>query len=66
MPWINWEGSLILNWSENCVLKSKATKDAVDNPKYATFKIIDTKLYVLVVNLSTQNENKLVINSNHL
>ena len=65
MPWINWEGSLILNWSENCVLKSKATKDAdpnanppiaaVDNPKYATFKIIDTKLYVPVVNLSTQN-----------
>ena len=29
MPLINCEINLILTWSENCVLTSKATRDAV-------------------------------------
>ena len=59
MPLINCKISLSLSWSENCVLTSKATRDAdpdanppvaaINNPTNATFKIKDTKLYVLVV-----------------
>ena len=67
MPLINCEINLILTWSENCVLTSKATRDAnpdvnpaiaaVNNPANATFKITDTKLYVPVVTLSTKDDN---------
>ena len=72
MPLINCEINLILTWSENCVLTSKATRDAVpaqggnpavaaiDNTTNATFKIIDTKLYAPVVTLSTENHKKLL------
>ena len=51
MPLINCEINLILRQSENCTLKSRATKDAdpdanptvaaIDNPTNATFKITD-------------------------
>ena len=70
MPLINCEVSLTLIWSENCVLTSKATRDtvpaqggnpavaAVNKPTGATFKITDTKLYVPVVTLSSENDNK--------
>ena len=67
---INCELSVVLTWSEKCLITSKATKDAnsdanlatvtVNNPTYATFKITDTKLYVLVVTLSTEDDNKLL------
>ena len=69
MPLINCEINLILTWSENCVLTSKATRDAVpaqggnpavtrvNNPTNAIFKITDTKLYVPVVTLSTKDDN---------
>ena len=69
MPLINCEINLILTWSENCVLTSKATRDAVpaqggnpavtrvNNPTNATFKITDTKLYVPVVTLSAEDDN---------
>ena len=70
MPLINCEINLILTWSENCVLTSKATRDAnlnahpavaeINNPTNATFKITDTKLYVPVVTLSTENDKKLL------
>ena len=70
MPLINCEINLILTWSENCVLTSKATRDAdpdpnpavaaIDNPTNATVKITDTKLYVPAVTLSTENEKKLL------
>ena len=72
MPLINCEINLILTWSENCVLTSKATRDAVpaqggnpavaaiDNPTNATFKITDTTSYVPVVTLSTKNDKKLL------
>ena len=66
---INCKINLILTWSENCVLTSKATRDAVsaqagnpgvtrvNNPANATFKITDKKLYVPVVTLSTKHDN---------
>ena len=52
MPLINCEISLILTWSEDCVISSVtgATK----------FKITDTKLSVPVVTLSTQDNAKLL------
>ena len=55
MPLINCEINLILTWSKNCALTSKATRDAVpaqggnpaitrvNNPTTVTFNITDTK-----------------------
>ena len=70
MPLINCEVSLTLTWSKNCVLTSKAIIDddsdadpAIDKINYptnATFKITDCKLYVPVVALSAENDNKLL------
>ena len=72
MSLINCEINLISTWSENCVLTSKATRDAVPaqggNPAVsrvnvltnATFKITDVKLYVTVVTLSTENDKTLL------
>ena len=72
MPLINCETSLILTWSENRVLTSKAIRDAVpaqggnpavtaiNNPTSTTFKIIDTKLYIPVVTLRTENNKTLL------
>ena len=72
MPLINCEINLILRWSENYVLTSKATREAipaqggnsevaaVDYPTNGTFKITDTKLYVPVVTLSTENDKILL------
>ena len=66
MPLINCEINLILIWSENCVLTSRATREVVpaqaENPAVtrvnnATFKITDTKLYVPVVTFSTKDDN---------
>ena len=64
---INCEINLILTWTENCVLTSKATRDAnldvnpaiaaVNNLTNVTFKIIVTKLYMPVVTLSTIDDN---------
>ena len=61
---------MTLIWSENCVITSKATREAdpdadpavagINNPTNATFKIKDTKLYVPVVTLSAENDNKLL------
>ena len=68
VPLINSEINHIFIWSEKCVITSKATRDAdldadlavaaVDNPTNATFKITDTNLYIPVVTLSTDNDNK--------
>ena len=67
MPLINCKTNLILTWTENYVLTSKASGDAnpdvnpaiatVNNPSYVTFKITDTKLYVPVITLSTKYHN---------
>ena len=66
---INCEVELILTWFKNCVLIDKLTREAnygvnpnvyeIDNPKNATFKITDTKLFVPVVTLSKENDIKL-------
>ena len=70
IPLINCEVSLTLTWSENCVLTSKATRDAdldadppvsaINNPKNVVFKITDCKLYVPVGTLSAEKDNKLL------
>ena len=73
MSLINCEIKLILTWSEKCVLTditTQAARDAnpnanpsvearerIDVPKNATFQINDTKLYVPVVTLSTEDNN---------
>ena len=54
-PLINCEINLILKWSTNFVIVS--TNVANQN---ATFEITDTKLYVPVVTLSTQDNSKLL------
>ena len=54
MPLINCEISLQLIWPKNCILI--ASTAANQNP---TFQINDTKLYVPVVTLSTQENIKL-------
>ena len=54
MSLINCEIYLILTWSENCVIVSTAIEN-----QNATFEITDTKLYVPVVTLSTQNSTLL-------
>ena len=69
-PLSNCEVSLSLTWSKNCVITSKATREAdpdadpavagINNPTNATFKIKDTKLYVPVFTLSAENDNKLL------
>ena len=53
MPLINCEVNLILTWSSTCVLIATNTPN-----QNATFAITDTKLYVLEVNLSTQENTK--------
>ena len=53
MPLINCEVNLILTWSSNCVLIATAVPNQV-----ATFEITDTKLYLPVVTLSTQENTK--------
>ena len=55
MPLINCETSLQLKWSKDCILVALTATN--HNPK---FKITDTKLYVLVVTLSAQDNLKLV------
>ena len=47
MPWINCEVNLILKWSSICVITNYTGA--------GTFEITNTKLYVPVVNLSTQD-----------
>ena len=68
MPLINCEINFILIWSENCVLTSKATRDAnlntnpavtaIDNPTNVTLEIKDMKLYVSAVTLSIENDKQ--------
>ena len=52
MPLINCEVNLILTWSKDCVISF-----ATGETKFAT---TETKLYVLVVTLSTQDNAKLL------
>ena len=52
MPLINCEVNLILTWSSTCVI--------TDSNGAGTFAITDTKLYVPLVTLSTQENTKLL------
>ena len=68
IPLIHCEVPLTLTWSKNCVITSKAPREAdpdadsavtgINSPKSAVFKITDGKLYVPVVTLSAENYNK--------
>ena len=70
IPLINCEKELILTWFKNCVLISKATKEAnyganpvvrkIDDPEKAIFQITDKNLYVSVVTWSRENDIKLL------
>ena len=63
---------MTLTWSKNCVLTDITTQAAraaqgdnpartvINAPTVATFQITDTKLYVLVVTLSTGNDKTLL------
>ena len=61
---------MTLTWSENCVITSKVARETdpdadppvtgINNPKNVVFKITDCKLYVPVVTLSAENDNKLL------
>ena len=55
MPLINCEVKIILTWSKNFVLSSNT---AANRP--ATFAVTDTRRYVPVVTLSTQDNAKLL------
>ena len=55
LPLINCEVILILKWCANCVIVSSNVAN-----QNATFAITDTKLYVPVVTLSTQDNAKLL------
>ena len=52
MPLINCEVNLILTWSKDCVITNSTSA--------GKFKITETKLYVPVVTLSTQDNVKLL------
>ena len=71
IPLINCELSLSLSWSANCVITSLEKRlvtaahgdnPAVydDSPTNASLKITECKLYVPVVTLSAENDNKLL------
>ena len=72
MPLNNCEVSLTLTWYEKCVLTDITTqtaraaqgdnsaRPAINAPTNATFQIKDTKLYVTVVTLSTEDDKKLL------
>ena len=64
---------MALTWSENCVLTNITTqtgraaaqgdnpaKSVINAPTNATFQTTDTKLYVPVVTLSTENDKRLL------
>ena len=71
IPLINCEMTLILFWYKECVLGGRALKNApdpqsnppiaaIESPTSAKFEITDCKLYVPIVTLSAQNDNKLL------
>ena len=71
IPLINCEVSLALSWSSNCVITSLEKRLVTaaqggnsaaydDSPTNTVFKITDCKLYVPVVTLSAEDDNKLL------
>ena len=67
IPLINCEITLILSWYKECVLVGRAFRgppaaaaNRINSPTDAKFEITDCKLYVPVVTLSAENDNKLL------
>ena len=67
VPLINCEITLILSWCKECVLVGRAFRgppaaavNRINSPTSAKFEITDCKLYVPVVTLSAENDNKLL------
>ena len=67
MPLINCEITLVLSWYKECVLVGRAHRGPpaaapafITFPENAKFEITDCKLYVPVVTLSAENDNKLL------
>ena len=67
IPLINCEIKLVLSWYKECVLVGRAFRgppaaaaNRIDSPTSAKFEITDCKLYVPVVTLSAENDNKLL------
>ena len=67
IPLINCEITLILSWYKECVLVGRdfrgppaAATNRINSPADAKFEITDCKLYVPVVTLSAENDNKLL------
>ena len=64
IPLINCEITLILSWFKKCALVGRAHRGppaaAINSPTDAKFEITDCKLYVPIVTLSAENDNKLL------
>ena len=64
MPLINCGISLVLSWYKECVLVGRTDRGppaaAINSPTSVKFEITDCKLYVPVVILSAENDNKLL------
>ena len=52
MPSINYKNQLEFNWTKNCIMSD-------NNKNNTTFKITNTKLFVPIVTLSTEDNVKL-------
>ena len=71
IPLINCEISINLSWTDKCVVVNKVYREPkaatatataitkIESPTNVTFKMTGCKLYVPVVTLSAENENKL-------
>ena len=66
IPLINCEITLILSWYKECVIAGRAFRgppaaaNRINSSTDAKFEITDRKLYVPVVTLSAENDNKLL------
>ena len=64
IPLINCKMTLILSWYKECVLVGRAFRGppaaVINSPTDPKFEITDCKLYVPVVILSAENDNKLL------
>ena len=64
IPLINCEITLVLSWYKKCVLVGRVHRGpptaAINSPTGAKFEITDCKLYVPVVTLSAEIDNKLL------
>ena len=71
IPLSNCKITLILSWYKECVLVGRAFRgppaaaaNRINSPTSAKFEMTDCKLYVPVVTLSAENDNKLLEQSN--